>query len=607
MTPVTSRPGRRILIVDDDPAIHDCFREIFRPDRSEGRECARSGAELLSGNGAGPAGPEFQLDFACQGEEALRMVRQALDERHPYLMAFIDMRLPPGWDGIETTARIWEADRHVQVVLCSAYADYTWKQVGARLHRPDQFAMLKKPFDIMEVLPLANAFTEKWQRMRAEEMLRQAQTDLEKRVSDRTVELGETRARLEHLLSSGPAIIYSVKLDTPERIAFVSGNVSRMLGFEPVELTGHPGFWNEHLHPEDAVQMPQHQTRLLADGQYSVEYRFQLNDGSYRWIHDDARVVRDARGKPVEIVGSWIDITERRRAEGALRLQTSALKAAANGIVITNRAGLILWVNPAFSRLTGYSPAEAIGKTSAVLKSGAHDKTFYDTMWQTILAGKVWQGEIVNRRKNGRLYHEEMTITPVLDEQGQIQNFVAVKQDISQRKHFEQALGREHDLLRTLLDNSPDRIYFKDLQSRFVRVSKSKALRTLQHAAPGLRERLERMRRGDNGQAPVLDIDLLQGLSDFDLYAEEHAQKTLEDEQHIIRTGEPIIGKMEKQVDRDGSIIWSLTNKLPWRDKEGKIIGTFGLSRDVTTFKEHEASPGSGEELFQKSVSPEGG
>jgi len=142
-----------------------------------------------------------------------------------------------------------------------------------------------------------------------------------------------------------------------------------------------------------------------------------------------------------------------RQAEERLRLQGSALEAAANGIVITDRDGRILWANPAFSRLTGYSLEESIGQTTRFLKSGVQDPAFYRHLWETILAGRVWQGEMVNRRKDGSLYTEEMTITPLRDAQGSPRHFIAVKQDSTDRKHAEEALRQSEERYRSLFEN----------------------------------------------------------------------------------------------------------------------------------------------------------
>jgi len=140
---------------------------------------------------------------------------------------------------------------------------------------------------------------------------------------------------------------------------------------------------------------------------------------------------------------------ERKRTEALLHLRTSALEAAANGIVITDHNGEIVWVNRAFTSLTGYAADEVIGRNPRILKSGSHDASFYRDLWKTILSGSVWRGEFVNRRKDGTLYAEEGIITPVRDEHDAITHFVHVKQDISDRKRAEARF-------RALLEGAPD-------------------------------------------------------------------------------------------------------------------------------------------------------
>ena len=141
---------------------------------------------------------------------------------------------------------------------------------------------------------------------------------------------------------------------------------------------------------------------------------------------------------PPMFLGHLRDITEHKRAEEKMRLQSAALESAANAVVITDRDGIITWVNPAFTKLTGYSPEEAIGQNPRLLKSGTQDQPFYENLWNTIRSGQVWSGEIVNRRKDGVLYSEEQTITPVRDAQGDIIHFIAIKQNITKRKRAEE-------------------------------------------------------------------------------------------------------------------------------------------------------------------------
>lgn len=146
-------------------------------------------------------------------------------------------------------------------------------------------------------------------------------------------------------------------------------------------------------------------------------------------------------------------------------LQSAALSSAANSIVITDRKGRIVWVNPAFTALTGYKPEEVLGKTPRVLRSKRHDEAFYENLWTTILAGKIWSGEVTNQRKDGSEYTEEMTITPVRTRGGKITHFIAIKQNISEQKRLREQLfgaqrleaiarlagGLAHDFNNTLM------------------------------------------------------------------------------------------------------------------------------------------------------------
>jgi CheY-like chemotaxis protein len=125
------KPNHRILIVDDNTSIHSDFREILCPDNSGEDATNAMEAVLFEGDPAAPAQTRFELDSAFQGQEALELVKQSLAENRPYALAFVDVRMPPGWDGVETIARIWEADPELQIVVCTAYADYSWEEMRA--------------------------------------------------------------------------------------------------------------------------------------------------------------------------------------------------------------------------------------------------------------------------------------------------------------------------------------------------------------------------------------------------------------------------------------------------------------------------------------------
>ena len=163
MTAANPPDARKILIVDDNPDIHRDFANILdRP--ADTAELDRLEAEIFGGQkkAGQPIGYHYRLDFATQGQQALEMVQQAVDCADPYLMAFVDMRMPPGWDGLETIARLWQVDPLLQIVLCTAYSDYSWQAIQQRLGSTANLLILKKPFDVSEAAQMAATLTEKW-------------------------------------------------------------------------------------------------------------------------------------------------------------------------------------------------------------------------------------------------------------------------------------------------------------------------------------------------------------------------------------------------------------------------------------------------------------
>src|ERR1700684_4414148 len=188
----------RILIVDDNRAIHEDFRKILlggkRDENLQNLEARVFGNPAVARDTPG----EFRLDSAYQGAEALSLVQIAHDERESYSVAFVDMRMPPGWDGLETIEHLWDVDPDIQIVICSAYSDYDWQNLITRLGRSDKLLVLKKPFEMIEVLQCTHALASKW---RIERTLRQHVDSLEKDVSDRTLGLEAANRQLRHLVT----------------------------------------------------------------------------------------------------------------------------------------------------------------------------------------------------------------------------------------------------------------------------------------------------------------------------------------------------------------------------------------------------------------------
>jgi two-component system sensor histidine kinase/response regulator len=195
-TPPPTTRNNRILIIDDNAAIHADIRKILCPQRSQGTTSLENlEAELLGTTSPDRARhqPAFAVDSAYQGKEGLDLVQRAVAAGEPYAMAFVDVRMPPGWDGIETTAALWKVAPDLQVVICTAYSDYSWDEMLDRIGGSDRMVILKKPFDTVEVLQLATALTEKWNLL---QQTRAHAAELEHRVRLRTAELEQANSSL---------------------------------------------------------------------------------------------------------------------------------------------------------------------------------------------------------------------------------------------------------------------------------------------------------------------------------------------------------------------------------------------------------------------------
>ncbi|MEO8804692.1 MAG: PAS domain-containing sensor histidine kinase [Burkholderiaceae bacterium] len=346
---------------------------------------------------------------------------------------------------------------------------------------------------------------------------------------------------------------------------------------------------------------------VFNSGEESIsEEKFTAAHGDVRTIITKRSLYTDEKGEAF-IVGVVQDITGRAQTEDALResqaLYHSLVDQMPAGMYRKNRKGQFVFVNSWFCELKRMKLDQILGRTASEI--AAREVKNPTAKWRTELADTAnAQHELImqtaEKMESEEEYFDEAGKTqylravrsPVYDSGGNITGTQGMLFDITASKEAEAELDYERELLRSLLDNLPDSIYFKDLQSRLVNVSRYEAENLFKND-------LTRYRAKHPGeseeQLPPHLTSLEQfrkyaiGKTDADFYGNENASVFGQDELEIIRTGQPIIGKMEHTVRSDGSSIWYMTTKVPWRNKKGEIIGTFGTSRNVSALKEAEA------------------
>lgn len=410
--------------------------------------------------------PHIRLDIVHDVHDVLSRLPRDASERSDYDAVLLDYR-QPGLDALEVVGRVRD-ERGLDVPLVLITARGSEAVVASALQLGIDGYLTKHPGYLHELAATLESACRKVELLRERASLR------------------ESESRMRLLLESTAEAIYGV--DMEGRCTFVNPACLQMLGYErPEDLVGQPIHDLIHHSHADGTPYPNQECRIYQ------AYRRGEN------IHRDDEVFwhRDGHAIPVEYwsypmlrdgqvvgaVATFFDISERKRAEAALHQAAMVFESTRDGVVITQLDGRILAVNRAFTEITGYSEGEVLGRQPNLLHSGRQDAAFYQAMWSSIRAAGYWQGELWNRRKNGEIYPEWLTISTVRDDEGRPTHYVGVFTNLSQLKHHEAQLDHlaHHDPLTGL----PNRLL---LQSR------------LEHA-------LDRARRHEQ-RIGILHIDL---------------------------------------------------------------------------------------------------
>jgi PAS domain S-box-containing protein len=438
--------NRRILVIDDNESIHKDFREILESSDSDTAVLDEAKAAIL-GTTAKTSQPEgFEIDSALQGAEGLDKVKQSLARDRPYAMAFVDVRMPPGWDGIETIKHLWAEYPELQVVICTAYSDYQWSGIIDKLGQTDQLLILKKPFDNVEVRQLACALTEKWSLARRSQLKRQ---DLEAAVAERTAELTEVNEELLRITKAVESSSDAIGMSDPYGHHFYQNRAfDKLFGYQLEELQAKEGPSIVYADKNFAHEVF---GNIMAGNSWSGQVEMKARNNRSISVLLRADAVKDNSGQIIGLVGIHTDITERKRAEDAIeqneRFLENVLNSIQDGICVLDSDLNILRVNDAMRMWYSHMlPLE--GKKCYYAYHGRSEPCEICPTHRAFQTGKIAMEEVPLNSADGTTGTLELFAFPIVDDRGRTTGVVEYARDITDRKLAEEKI-KEQDRLKS--------------------------------------------------------------------------------------------------------------------------------------------------------------
>lgn len=374
--------------------------------------------------------------------------------------------------------------------------------------------------------------------------------------------LQETQRQLTTLIQNLPGMVYRCKADSYWTMEFVSEKSYQITGYRPNDLLGNNVIsYSSLIHPQDRIKIwNQIQKSVEQRKPFQLIYRITTASGYEKWVWEEGvGIFSEEEDELIALEGFITDITEQKIIEDQLQLQSNALEAAANGIVITDKDTNLIWANSAFWKITGYDKDEFLKEKISVFNSSLSDISFYENLWDTIKHGDIWRGEMINRKKDGTTYFQEMTITPILNSENQITYFVSIIQDITERKKSEEALRESEFRFRGLYENATVGIYRISLSGKILMANPT-LLRIL----------------GYNSLNEVTNLEAK------DFYADPKTREIFINE---LNNKGKVFGFESKRKKKDGTIIYVRESARLVKNEDDKPMYYEGTVEDITDKK----------------------
>ena len=366
---------------------------------------------------------------------------------------------------------------------------------------------------------------------------------------------------------------------------FVSQQAEQILGYSPQKWMGEPNFWQNHIHDEDRDEAINFcHVKTVAGKDHRFEYRMITADGNTIWLQDIVSVIKK-NGKPHLLRGLMVDITKQKQTEHHLKLLESVIINTNDAVLITEAEPFdepgprILYVNEAFTKMTGYLPEEVIGKSPRILQGPKSDRHELKRLGESIRKWEPCEITTINYKKNGDEFWVNFSISPVADANGWYTHWISIERDVTESKKIEQKIQEERNLLRTLIDNLPDSIYFKDASAKKL-----------------ISNKVDYKLLGAITEEEVL------GKTDQEILQNELTISGFHQDMELLKTGKPLVNFEEHFTRENGSSSWFLTNKIPVRNDKYEIVGLLGIGKDITERKQHETQLELSEKRFKALV-----